>query len=148
MSVLLLQDACVALELSDATVLVPTVRKVLTVVSAIPKLEVFVAQVSLEGPPQQPVACIAKHYAAPSGQVFSVSWCLAAQTSVQVGTSWLRYTTCTVVVGMLLILWVLQTVDLHCCQHKPVLHHHLHYRCVRSVSGMAWHLCRTTCSKT
>jgi hypothetical protein len=42
---LLLQDVCVVLELRDATLLVPNLRKMAAVLAAIPKLEAFVAQV-------------------------------------------------------------------------------------------------------
>lgn len=39
------QDVCVVLELRDATMLMPNLRKMAAVVAAIPKLEAFVAQV-------------------------------------------------------------------------------------------------------
>lgn len=41
-----LQDVCVVLELRDATLLVPNLRKMSAVLGAIPRLEAFVAQVS------------------------------------------------------------------------------------------------------
>jgi hypothetical protein len=44
---LLLQDVCVVLELRDATLLVPNMRKMAAVLAAIPKLEAFVAQVRM-----------------------------------------------------------------------------------------------------
>lgn len=40
-----MQDVCVVLELRDATLLLPNLRKMAAVLAAIPKLEAFVAQV-------------------------------------------------------------------------------------------------------
>lgn len=39
------QDVCVVLELRDATMLVPNLRKIAAVMAAVPKLDAFVAQV-------------------------------------------------------------------------------------------------------
>jgi hypothetical protein len=45
---LLLQDMCIVLELRDATLLVPSLKKVAAVAAAIPSVEAFVAQVNLQ----------------------------------------------------------------------------------------------------
>jgi hypothetical protein len=46
---LLLQDMCIVLELRDATLLVPSLKKVAAVAAAIPSVEAFVAQVNTAG---------------------------------------------------------------------------------------------------
>jgi hypothetical protein len=45
--VCVLQDMCIVLDLRDATLLVPSLKKIAAVAAAIPSVELFVAQVKL-----------------------------------------------------------------------------------------------------
>lgn len=42
-----MQDMCIVLDLRDATLLVPSLKKIAAVAAAIPSVELFVAQVKL-----------------------------------------------------------------------------------------------------